>query len=398
MEGAIGAYAPELPAIAVVVGAEIEGAVEIGEAAAIAAGFRSIAAGADLQFLHAAGCRIQPVELPTAGIGVGGEKELAAAAHHRLGIGAVGGLVDVGHPAGAAGGAVAHPQLLVGAAVAGGEVELAAAGGEVGDAGTAATGPDVTQQLGGGVGGGVEAPELGARAPTIGQEEQAPIQRGKRAGVAPAAAGIKVKRPDLTGLGVKPHQLAANAVAAGIGGVGAVKKLAAKGGEPGRIHTHRARHPGEQGSGSRIDLEETPARGRFVGAHEEPAAHHHQCLGVDGARPDGGFHKLHHTRARVGPPQLGRLAGELINEEKAARKNNKLAGIGPWGGQVDVTHEAGEANHGGAGTLLVWPLLGKHSALVNRRESGDYVNFPTHSGQAVSNVVCVPLPHGWQRG
>ena len=258
LEGAIGAYAPELPAVAVVVGTEIEGAVEIGEAAEIAARFRSIAAGADLQLLHAAGCGIQPVELPTAGIGVGGEKELASAAHHRLGIGAVGGLVDVGHPAGAPGGAVAHPQLLVGTAVAGGEIELAAAGGEVGDAGTAAAGPDVPQQLGGGVGGGVEAPELDARAGPIGQEEQAPVQRGERAGVARAATGVNVKRPDLAGLGVKPHQLAADAVAAGIGGVGVVVELAAKGGEPGRIHTHRARHPGEQGSGGGIDLEEAP--------------------------------------------------------------------------------------------------------------------------------------------
>ena len=369
MEGAIGAYAPELPAVAVVVGAEIKGAVEVGEAAAIAAGFRSIAAGADLQLLHTAGCGIQPVELPTAGIGVGGEKELAAAAHHRLGIGAVGVLVDVGHPGSAAGGAVAHPQLLVGAAVAGGEVKLAAAGGEVGDAGTAATGPDVPQQLGGGVGGGVEAPELGARAGTIGQEEQAPVQRGERAGAARVPAGIKVKRRDLAGLGVKPHQLAADAVAAGIGGVGVVIKEAAKGDEPGRIHTHRARHPGEQGSGGHIKLEETPARRRFVGAHEEPAAHHHQRLGVEGASPDGGFHQLHHTRTRVGPPQLGRLAGELINEEKAACKNSKPAGIGPWSGQVDITHEACEANHGEARTLLVEPLLGELSALVNRRVS-----------------------------
>ena len=372
-------YAPELPAVAVVVGAEIEGAVEIGEAAAIAAGFRSIAARADLQLLHTAGCRIQPVELPTAGIGVGGEKELAAAAHHRLGIGAVGVLVDVGHPAGATGGAVAHPDLLVGAAVAGGEVKLAAAGGEVGDGGTVATGQDVPQQLGGGVGGGVEAPDLGARAGTIGQEEQAPIQRGERAGVAPAA-GVNVKRPDLAGLGVKPHQLAANAVAAGIGGVGAVKKLAAKGGEPGRIHTHRARHPGQQGSGWRIDLEETPARGRFVGAHEEPAAHHHQRLGVEGASPDGGFHQLHHTRARVGPPQLGRLAGELINEEKAACKNSKLAGIGPRGGQVDITDEAGEAGHGEPRELRIQLMLVKLSNRVNTPVSRDYVGLPVISG------------------
>ena len=352
MKGAIGAYVPELPAVAVVVGAEIEGAVEIGEAAAIAAGFRSIAAGADLQFLHAAGCRIQPVELPTAGIGVGGEKKLAAAAHHRLGIGAVGVLVDVGHPAGATGGAVAYPELLVGAAVAGGEVELAAAGGEVGDGGTVATGPDVPQQLGGGVGSGVEAPELGACAATIGQEEQAPIQRGERAGAAPVPAGVNIKRRNLAGLGFKPHQLAANAVAARIGGVSRVIELAAKGDEPGRIYTYRARHPGEQGSGGRINLEETPARGRFVGAHEEPASHHQKRLGVKGARPDGGFHHLHHTRARVGPPQLGRLAGELTNEEKAARKNSKLAGIGPWGGQVDIAHEAGEANHGNTGIYL----------------------------------------------
>ena len=299
-----GGDAPELPAAAVGVGAEVERAVQLGEAAAVAAGISIAGAGADLQLLHGAAGWIGPVQLIAAGFGVGGEVELAAAPYETLRVGAVAVGVDVGQPLRAGGGAVALPELLIGAAIRGGEDELAAAGREVGDARAVPAWVDVAQQLRGGVVEGIEAPELGARAGIIRQEKEAAVERRQRARAAPVVAtGCQVVRGDLAARRIQLDQLTAKPAAAGIGGIGAIEQLAIQDREARGIGASRSWHQacGRPRGGS-IHLKQAPPAAGVVGADEEGGIDRHQLARIPGPLPRSRLNPLHHPRGRIGPP------------------------------------------------------------------------------------------------
>ena len=79
--------------------------------------------------------------------------------------------VDVFEQAGAAGAAVAAPQLHTGAAIVGGKVELALPAHQIGRACTHRAGPDVAHQAGAS-GAAVAGPQLGAMHTVMGHKIQ----------------------------------------------------------------------------------------------------------------------------------------------------------------------------------------------------------------------------------